>query len=160
MDYPEHEKFAHEGLTKALLSGLEMAFEGDETNQKYGWYNGLLFSLEPLSAEKAGKPAVEGGSTIAAHAHHMWVTLHFVQAMFRGEKYEADWGASWQAHQHPDEAEWKQLKADLRHAYQATRGFVQSKPFWREQGLAQMIHHIAHTAYHASAIRQILKLVG
>lgn len=30
MEYPEHEKFAHEGLTKALLSGLEMALEGDK----------------------------------------------------------------------------------------------------------------------------------
>lgn len=157
MDYPEYEKFAHEGLTQALLSGLEMAFEGDETNQKYGWYNGLLFSLEPLSSAQAGKSAREGGSTIAAHADHILVTLRYVQAVFKGESYEADWGASWHSRNHPDEAEWEQLKTALQHEYQATRALVQGKPFWREQGLTQMIHHIAHTAYHASAIRQILR---
>ncbi len=159
MDYPEHEKFAHEGLTKALLNGLEMAMEGDEKDPKYGWYNGLLFSLEPLSAEQAAKSAIPGGSTIAAHADHILISLEFTLAMLKGEKYEADWGRSWHQDQYrqPSLAQWSQLKADLRREYQATADFIQSKPFWREEGLSHLIHNIAHTAYHASAIRQILK---
>lgn len=60
MEYPEQEKFVHVGSTKAVVSGLEMAFEGDETNQSYGWYNGLLFSLEPLSVAQAGQSITEG----------------------------------------------------------------------------------------------------
>jgi hypothetical protein len=157
MDYPEHEKFSHLGLTQSLLKALEMAMQGDEKEAKYGWYNGLLFSLEPLSAVQANQSAVEGGSTIAAHADHILVTFRFVQAMFRGEQLQADWGRSWHQRNRPSEAEWDQLKTDLQNEYQAMQDFIQNKPFWREQGLTQMLHHIAHTAYHASAIRQILR---
>ena len=160
MDYPEHEKLSHAGLTQSLLSALEMAMEGDEKNQKYGWYNGLLFSLEPLSAVQANQSSIESGSTIAAHADHILVTFRFVQTMFSGEQSQADWGGSWHQRNHPSEAEWSQLKADLMIEYQAMKDFIQNKPFWREQGLTQMLHHIAHTAYHSSAIRQILKAVG
>ncbi|GEM83491.1 hypothetical protein [Meiothermus hypogaeus] len=156
MEYPEQEKFVHAGLTKALLSGLEMAFEGDETNQSYGWYNGLLFSLEPLSAAQAGQSITEGGSTIAAHADHALLTLRVVLAMLNNQRIEADWQSSWKLRQ-LSEAEWNQLKSELRQQYQATRALIQEKPFWRETELTQMIHHIAHTAYHASAIRQILR---
>ncbi len=156
MEYAEREQFGHEGLTQALLRGLEMAFEGDETNQSYGWYNGLLFSLEPLSAAQAGQSINEGGSTIAAHADHILLTLRMVLAMFNNQRIEADWQSSWRLRQ-LSEAEWNQLKSDLRQQYQATRALIQEKPFWREEGLTQMIHHIAHTAYHASAIRQILR---
>ena len=52
MEYPEHEKFSHEGVTQALLKGLEMAVEGDETDSKYGWYNGLWFAVKDLGSRR------------------------------------------------------------------------------------------------------------
>ncbi len=156
MEYAEREQFGHEGLTQALLNGLEMAFEGDETNQSYGWYNGLLFGLEPLSAAQAGQFITEDGSTIAAHADHVLLTLRVVLAIFNSQRIEADWQSSWKLRQ-LSEAEWNQLKSELRLQYQATRRLILEKPFWREAELTQMIHHIAHTAYHASAIRQVLR---
>jgi hypothetical protein len=159
MDYPEQEKFSHPGITQTLLDTLEMALEGDETDSKYGWYNGLLFSIEPLSAEQAGHSITPQGSTIAGHADHILLTLQYVGAMLRGQPYQADWGRSWHQPQlrQPSQAEWNQLKSDLRQEYQALREFMQNKPFWREPDLAAAINNIAHTAYHASAIRQILK---
>lgn len=162
MEYPEQEKVAHAGLTQALLSGLEMAFEGNEKDPKYGWYNGLLFTLEPITVEQAGKSAIPGGSTIAGHADHILISLEMVLAMFNGQEYQADWGRSW--HQtpftQPTEADWAALMAKLHEHYRATAELIRNKEFWRQEGLSQMIHHVAHTAYHASAIRQILKSVG
>ena len=155
MEYPEHEKFAHPGLTAALLTALEVAFEGDEKNEKYGWYNGLLFSIESLNAEQAAA-TVTLGSSIASHADHILVTLRYVQAIFNKTAPEVDWESSWQQRGQPNESEWQQLRLELQREYLATRALIEGKPFWREQGLTQMLHNIAHTAYHASAIRQIL----
>ncbi|MDX2006905.1 MAG: hypothetical protein SFU83_16655 [Meiothermus sp.] len=160
MDYPEHEKFSHPGLTASLLSALEMAMLGDEKDPKYGWYNGLLASLEPVGAEQAGWSAVNGGSTVAAHADHILVTFRFVQAMFGGHEFQPDWGASWHQRSRPGKADWDQLKVDLRREYEATRELIEARPYWRESGFTQMLHHIAHIAYHASAVRQILKAAG
>lgn len=156
MEYPEHETFAHEGLTKALLSGLEMAFEGDQTNQKYGWYNGHWFSLEPFSAAQAGQSMREGSSTIAAHADHVLLTLQLMLGMFNNQRLESDWQSSWKLGQ-LNESERNQLGSALRLQYRATRTLISEKTFWRQEELAQMIHHMAHTAYHASAVRQILR---
>lgn len=79
-----------------------------------------------------------------------------VLAMFNNQRIEADWQWSWRLRQ-LSEVEWNQLKSELRQQYQATRALIQEKPSLREADLTQIIHHIAHTAYPASAIRQILR---
>ncbi|MBI5812626.1 MAG: hypothetical protein HZB27_08675 [Meiothermus silvanus] len=114
--YPEPEKLAHPGLTQGLLKTLEMAMEGDE---KYGWYNGLLFTVRNLTAEQAGKSSWEIRSV--------------------------------------GEAEWEEIKAGLEQEYRALHRLMAEKPFWRESDLSTAINNIAHTAYHAGAVRQILQ---
>lgn len=156
MEYPEHEKFSHEGVTQALLKGLEMAVEGDETDSKYGWYNGLWFAVKDLGVQEAARALGPGRSTVAAHLDHVRLTLIYVRHALAGEEYKADWGSSWKIAS-PSEAQWEEIKTGFRQGYDALRQFIQSKPFWREPGLTAAIHNIGHTAYHAGAVRQILK---
>lgn len=154
MDYPEHEKVSHPGLSNALVQGLKMALDGDEANQ--GWYTGMIAALENVSAEQASTPPGPGRTTAAAHAEHIRFTLKYMNGMFRGEKPQVDWADSWKV-QKVNEAEWESLRSEIKHEYKRLLEFTEQKPFWREQGLAAMIHNVGHTAYHAGAIRQILK---
>lgn len=154
MDYPEHEKVSHPGITSALVQTLKMSLEGDEANQ--GWYTGILSAMDNISAEKASTPPGEGRTTAAAHAEHIRFTLKYMNAMFRGEKPQVDWAESWKV-QKVSEGEWAGLRAEIKSEYERLLEFIQEKPFWREQGLAAMINNVGHTAYHAGAIRQILK---
>lgn len=151
--YPEPEKLAHPGLTQGLLKTLEMAMEGDE---KYGWYNGLLFTVRNLTAEQAGKSLGPGRSTIAAHADHVRLCLAYACHTLRGEPFPVDWGKSWEIRS-VGEAEWEEIKAGLEQEYRALHRLMAEKPFWRESDLSTAINNIAHTAYHAGAVRQILK---
>jgi hypothetical protein len=150
--YPE---FSLPVLNSVLVRSLEMALEGDE--REGGWYNGLLFALENVSAEQASWAPAEGRPMVAAHAEHVRFTLEVVNAWLRGERPEVDWAESWKVKQ-VDEARWEALKAGLRQQYQALLDLAQNRSAWREPGMSMMIDNIAHTAYHAGAIRQLLKL--
>ncbi|HEU4741734.1 MAG TPA: hypothetical protein VFS50_09095 [Meiothermus sp.] len=154
----EHQKFAHEGLTKALLTALEMAVEGDETDrERYGWYNGLWFAVKNLSAREAAKSLGPGRSSVAAHLDHVRITLAYTRHVLSGdEEYSADWAGSWKIVS-PSEAQWEEIKVGFRQEYEALRAFLEHEPFWREPGLSAAINNIAHAAYHAGAVRQILK---
>lgn len=154
MDYPEHEKVSHPGITKALLQTIKMSLEGDEANQ--GWYNGILTAMDNISAEKASTPPGPGRTTAAAHAEHIRFSLNYMNAMFRGEQPQVDWADSWKVQQ-VNEAEWATIRSEIKREYDRLIEFTEQKPFWREQGLAAMINNVGHTAYHAGAIRQILK---
>ncbi|RIH75502.1 hypothetical protein Mterra_03975 [Calidithermus terrae] len=151
--YPE---FSLPALGNVLVHSLKMALEGDEHNG--GWYNGLLFALENVSAEQASRAPAEGRATVAAHAEHVRFTLEVANAWLRGERPEINWADSWKVQQ-VSEAEWEALKAGLRQQYETLLEMAHSRPTWREPGVALMIDNIAHTAYHAGAIRQMVKLV-
>lgn len=155
MDYPEHEKFAHEGLTNSLINALETAMIG--TDPKF-WYTGVISATDDLSSEQASRIILPGYSTIAAHALHIQVSLNYVRRTFEGESVEVDWPATW-ASQKVDAAQWDELRRQIKVEYEATIEFLRSKPFWREEGLTQMLDSIAHAAYHAGAIRQLAKEV-
>lgn len=141
-------------ITDAVLAALKMALLGDETQQ--GWYNGLLFSLDGVTAARASRTPTPGRTSVAAHAEHVRFTLHVVNAWGRGEQPEVDWADSW-AVSSVTQAEWDALRASLRHEFEVMLEGVQGRAAWREQGVQTMINNIAHTAYHAGAIRQILK---
>lgn len=151
--YPE---FSLPALGSALVHSLKMALEGDEHNG--GWYNGLLFALESVSAEQASRASAEGRATVAAHAEHVRFTLEVANAWLRGERPEINWADSWKVQQ-VNEAEWEALKAGLRQQYETLLEMARGRPTWREPGVALMIDNIAHTAYHAGAIRQMVKRV-
>ncbi|MBF6593896.1 MAG: hypothetical protein IVW51_05540 [Thermaceae bacterium] len=148
------------GIAQALLSSLELAVEGDETDrEKYGWYNGAWFAVKNLSALEAARSLGLGRTCVAAHLDHVRVTLAYTRHILAGgkdEEYQADWGRSWKI-ESPSEAQWSEIKTGFWHEYQALREFIGSKPSWHQSGLTAAINNIAHTAYHAGAVRQILK---
>jgi hypothetical protein len=51
---------------------------------------------------------------------------------------------------------WAGSQARLELHYLALLEFAAKKPFWHAEGLQALIDNIAHTAYHAGAIRQII----
>ncbi len=142
-------------ITNALLRALEMVFKGDEANQ--GWMNGILFSLEHLSAENASRSPAEGRPTPAAHVDHICVTLQAVQASSKGQQTEMDFGASWNIGM-VTPRQWDDLKATVRAEYENTQDAIRNEATWTEDNLTYAINNVAHVAYHASAIRQLIKL--
>lgn len=150
-----HPEISSPIITNALKAALKMALFGDETQQ--GWYNGLLRALDGVNAARASRSPGPGRTTVAAHAEHIRFTLQVVNAWGRGEQPEVDWTDSW-TRSSLTESEWDALRADLRLEFETMLTGVQGREAWREQGLQTMINNIAHTAYHAGAIRQLLKL--
>jgi DinB superfamily len=142
-------------ITNALLKALDMAFLGDETNQ--GWLNGTLFSLEKLSPEDASRSPAPDRPTPAAHADHIRVTLQAVQAWAKGENPQVDWAASWKI-KNLNQEQWQDLRASLRAEFENTQELIHSEINWTEETLTSAINNISHAAYHASAIRQLIKL--
>ncbi len=157
MNGPEQESFAHSGLTRALLKALELAIEGDEMErEKYGWYNGLLFAVRNATAADAAKSFGPDRPSVAWHVDHVRVCLAYTHHNLAGEADHSDWPDPERVRA-PSESEWDSIKSNLEREYHALREFIRDKPFWREPGLSAAINNIAHTAYHAGAVRQILK---
>ena len=142
-------------ITNALLSALEGAFMGDETNN--GWMNGLGFSLEHLSAEAASRSPAPGRPTPAAHTDHIRVTFQAMQAWAKGENPTVDWASSWKI-ANLNQREWDDLRAVVRAEYENTQEAIRTNEGWTEKSLTSAMNNATHLAYHASAIRQLIKL--
>ncbi len=116
---------------------------------------GLLRSLEKLSAEDASRLTATG-SSIAAHVDHLRYGLSLMNRWSGGENPfgSADWSESWRRTA-VSETEWRQRRSDLR--AEATRWLatVRLPRDVDEIELNGLIGSIAHLAYHLGAIRQI-----
>jgi hypothetical protein len=143
-------------ITNALLKGLNTAFIASEGDS--GWLNGILFSLENMTFETASKTPVPGRPNIIAHVHHVRLCLETVRAWARGEQPQPDWGSSWHRTSSMTKSEWEDLKLGLQKEFELTQELIQTETSWNELSLSSAIDNIAHCAYHASAIRQIIKL--
>jgi len=130
----------------APSSGAYMLNAGDE---------GLLRSLDKLSATAASSPTATG-SSIAAHVDHVRYGLSLLHRWSEGQNpfTDADWSASWKKTAVSDD-EWRKLRTDLR--AEATRwlGVLRTPREVREVELNGIIGSIAHIGYHLGAVRQI-----
>jgi hypothetical protein len=120
-----------------------------------GGDEGLLKSLEKISAAEASALTVTG-SSIAAHTDHLRYGLSLMNRWGTGENpfQGANWGESWQKTT-VSEDQWRRLRDDLRAETSAWLDAVGQPREVDEQGLAGMIGSIAHLGYHFGAIRQI-----
>ena len=120
-----------------------------------GGDEGLLKSLEKISAAEASALTVTG-SSIAAHTDHLRYGLSLMNRWSKGENpfQGADWGASWRKTAVSDD-EWRRLRDDLRAETSAWLDTVGQPREVDEAGLGGMIGSIAHLGYHFGAIRQI-----
>lgn len=115
---------------------------------------GLLGSLDKLSATAASQAGT--GATIAAHVDHLRYGLSLMNRWTGGENpfADADWSASWRRTK-VSEAEWKQLRAELRSEAHRWLDALRSPREVNTIELNGMLGSIAHLAYHLGAIRQI-----
>lgn len=133
----------------APKSGGYMLNPGDE---------GLLRSLDKLSASAASKPTPTG-SSIAAHVDHLRYGLSLMNRWSGGDDPfgNADWSASWRRTAVSD-VEWQRLRAELRAETSRWHDAMLVPREVDSTELNGLIGSIAHLAYHFGAIRQINQL--
>jgi uncharacterized damage-inducible protein DinB len=118
---------------------------------------GLLRSLEALSAAAASTSPASGGASIAAHVDHLRYGLSLMNRWAGGEANPwatADWTASWQRTS-VDDAGWQTLRQALAAELRAWLETVRQGRTYSQMELNDAIASIAHLAYHFGAIRQI-----
>ncbi|HEX6927582.1 MAG TPA: hypothetical protein VF167_19310 [Longimicrobiaceae bacterium] len=116
---------------------------------------GLLRSLDRLSAEAASSTA-HGGASIAAHTDHLRFGLSLMNRWASGEDpfADADWGVSWRRTTVTPQ-EWDDLRTGLRTEAHRWLEALRQRRELDEIELTGVIASIAHLAYHVGAIRQI-----
>jgi len=116
---------------------------------------GLLRSLDKLTAEDASSSAT-GGASIAAHVDHVRYGLSLMNRWSAGENPfdTADWSASWRIGA-VSEARWRDLRAGLRDEASRWLEAIGTPREVDEIELNGVVGSIAHLAYHLGAIRQI-----
>ena len=120
---------------------------------------GLLRSLDKLSAQAASAPTPTG-SSIAAHVDHVRYGLSLMNRWSQGEKNPfatADWAASWKKTSVSEE-QWQMLRQQLRGEADRWLAALRMPREVSQIELNGMFGSVAHLAYHLGAIRQINQL--
>jgi hypothetical protein len=150
---------AEEDFTGNLFTLLKETFEGPPPKTSAAFLDqgcGLFQTVEQLTAEDASRPAVPGGTTVAAHCAHVKFYLDVLHRYAQGPIEQADWKQSWLV-QTVSAEEWEALKRELRAAYDTVFEALRSAESWGERNVGAAMAIIAHTAYHLGAVRQLLK---
>jgi hypothetical protein len=121
---------------------------------------GLLRSLDKLSAAAASARGTAGDSSIAAHVDHLRYGLHLMNRWSHGESpfADADYAASWRRIT-VSEKEWKDLRAELRAEIEQWTAAIQQPRDLTETERTGMVASVVHLAYHLGAIRQMNRTI-
>jgi hypothetical protein len=138
-----------------LLNILDEAFEHPPMPWTYFTDNnagaGFFGTLAKLSAVEASHSS--GGTSIAAHVHHVVFSLAVSSAWMQGDRSSHDWQESWRIST-VDDAAWSRLQEQLRSEYKNLRQVFASHASSSVEAFGGAIAAIAHAAYHLGAIRQ------
>lgn len=116
----------------------------------------LLETLAGLTAEQASQRPSARCATLAGHVFHLVAYIDAIEQFMMGTlTEEVDWEATWRVTTVSD-AEWHELQASARTAYEHLRDLIESIEVWDERKLGGAMGIIAHTAYHLGEIRQML----
>ena len=118
--------------------------------------SGLLGALAGLDA--AGASRAVGGSSIAAHVHHVTFAMEASAAWIAGDRTPRDWKASWRVATVDDEA-WPPLLERLCHEYQHLRAAIEEGAGTGEDAFGEAVGAIAHVACHLGSVRQKLAVL-
>lgn len=148
-------------FTNSLFALLKETFEG--TNTAFGTMyldQGTSFfdTIDKIDAAQASRMIADGSVTIAAHCEHVRFYLEFLSNYMNEKFMMADWKDSWKVKTVTD-AEWNNLRGQLQKTYQMVTDTFNEVETWNDFKISGALGILAHTAYHLSAIRQILKLV-
>lgn len=117
--------------------------------------DGLLGTIDTLSAEVASRAPTPDQATIASHCGHILFLVNYFAAYERGETPEADWPGSWSIRV-VDEIAWQALRSDLRHAYVNLVARLEDRTEWPDAAVSALMLLLTHAAYHVGEIRQRL----
>ena len=144
-----------------MLAVLQEAFEGPPNPWSYfidkGNDAGLYRTLARLSAEQASRPV--GGSSIAAHAHHVNFGLLATAAWVQGDRTPRNWPESWNVSK-VDDVAWIQEQEQLRAGYDELRRAIEKHAADSLEAMGGALAGLAHVAYHLGAIRQKVACIG
>lgn len=137
---------------RQLVAALNEGFDGPG---KHGYFldhgAGLRSTLAALSAENASRDV--GGTSIAAHAHHILFGLDAFGAFISGDRSQKDWNESWRV-KTVDDTAWQKLQSDLEVGQARLREAIEGNAAKGELEMAGSVGAVAHVAYHVGAIRQ------
>jgi len=117
---------------------------------------GFIGTLTPLTAEDASLAV--GGTSIAAHVHHVAWGMDATAAWIRGDREGRDWKESWKIMTGDREA-WTHLVGELRGQYDQLRQTIHSHALDGDESFGGAVAAIAHLAYHLGAVRQKIALL-
>jgi len=144
-------------ITGQLLMLLQEAVDGPGDDGSWFTDNdpdaGLLGTLRNVSAADASRSL--GGSTIAAHVHHVVFAMGVSTAWIRGERRKWDWQSSWSLRE-VDDTGWLRLTERLRESRDELRRAISEDAAGDPEAFAGAVAAIAHLAAHLGAIRQKL----
>ena len=133
---------------------LREAFDGAQMWSYFtdhGADAGLLGTLAKLSAADASRRA--GGTSVAAHAHHVAFSLEASAAWVRGDRTKRHWPDSWLVST-VDAAAWADLQKRLRAGYDDLRRAIEDHAAGSVEAFGGAVGTVAHIAYHLGAIKQ------
>jgi uncharacterized protein len=137
---------------EVLIRGWRATFDGKCDG---GWFSGLFETLETVDAARASRPVREGGSTVAAHLHHLWFCMRVIRRRLEENLEQPNWDEEWSVRE-VNEAAWLELRARLREEYDRTLRWLEERANPSLKQLEMAMDGIAHAAYHVGAVRQIL----
>ena len=143
-----------------LIAVLTEAMEGPKNKWSYFTDHSVdaavLGAIRSLTAEQASVPC--GGSSIAAHVHHLNFSLAASKEWLEGDISPKNWEESWSV-TNVNEAGWIELQIQLQQAYQALKTSIAHNAANSIELMGGAIGAVAHVAYHLGAIRQKLAVI-
>jgi hypothetical protein len=146
-------------FAETIFAVLEETFE-----RVHGIYldkgTSLFETLEGISAEEASRPLGQRSGSIAAKVDHACFYLGALEGyMLERPMGKIDWDATWRR-QSVTAEEWRDLKGQLRDAYQRVLVTMRGFESWEgEEEIGGAVAIAIHTAYHLGEIRQALCVV-
>ena len=139
-----------------LLDLLDETFENH-----HGIYldkhNGLLETLELVSADEASIPVGGKCASLATQVAHVTFYIEsFERYALQGDDSPRDWGLIWRTVEKVTPEEWENYKNKLKAAYQRMEQLFRENPVWNEDTMGGALSIVIHTAYHLGEIRQAL----
>jgi len=150
-----------QSFAEELLTILEETFE-----THHGVYldkgTSLLTTLNQISSSEASIPVGNRCATIAAQVEHVIFFLEVLERSITGQEAgEQDWDEIWNRVSGLTAAEWDELRARLRAAYDRLGEMLRGLEDWeQDEAIGGSLAIVVHTAYHLGEIRQALCTVG
>lgn len=151
---------AREELLRALGFLLEEAFPGHPRpgNAFLDSGTGWRETLDDVTAARASRPLVAGGTTIAGHVEHTRFYMRMMREFMQGRTERVDWSRSWLVSEVGAE-QWRALRDELLLEYEQVLELVRNVDAWDEDQIVTAFGLVAHSAYHLGAVRQMLLVV-